>query len=508
MSADVAEMQDAGQIVRARKVAEMARARAVNNSPASWVGQQAAIYCRISKAGDEDQTGVDRQEYICQELAGRLDLMVPQDRIFVDHNRSAWQRNRKRKGWDALLEAVQRGEIQHVIAYHPDRLMRQPADLEELLRIADEHHITLHGQAGGRNLADPDDRFILRIEVAHACRSSDDTSRRIKDKMDERARAGLPPATGNRCYGYDVTGWKVIEHEAEVCEAIFASFLDGTGKRTIAALLNEQGELTSKGKPFDHYTVDSILRNPRLAGLRVHRGEIIGPGTWPAIIDLGTWKEAQERLTFRAERYKTEGRNEHHYPLRSLVTCANSGDRMIGQPANGTTYYQCRRYAKFPGAEKQGCAHRIHGPSLEAFVIDAALIQLEELDLSGRPVAEKLTAEQAAAAETDRQQLADLTEMWTSREITTSEYRAMRKAVQERIENVRQKAIIRPAAEVLRGLVGKDARKAWKKLEEAEDYERMNAVLRFLFAAVIINESTAPNGRFDYGRIQIEPNPI
>jgi hypothetical protein len=84
----------------------------------------------------------------------------------------------------------------------------------------------------------------------------------------------------------------------------------------------------------------------------------------------------------------------------------------------------------------------------------------------------------------------------------------MRKAIQERINKARERAIVRPAAEVLRGLVGPNARKAWKELEAAEDYGRMNAVLRFLFAAVIIDESTAPNGKFDYGRIHIEPNPI
>lgn len=48
--------------------------------------------------------------------------------------------------------------------------MRQPRDLEELLQIADDHDITLHGQANRRDLSDPDDRFFLRIEVAHACR--------------------------------------------------------------------------------------------------------------------------------------------------------------------------------------------------------------------------------------------------------------------------------------------------------------------------------------------------
>jgi hypothetical protein len=38
-----------------------------------WVGQPAAIYCRISKARDEDQTGVDCQERLCRQVAERLD---------------------------------------------------------------------------------------------------------------------------------------------------------------------------------------------------------------------------------------------------------------------------------------------------------------------------------------------------------------------------------------------------------------------------------------------------
>jgi site-specific DNA recombinase len=36
----------------------------------------------------------------------------------------------------------------------------------------------------------------------------------------------------------------------------------------------------------------------------------------------------------------------------------------------------------------------------------------------------------------------------------------------------------------------------------------MNAVLRFLFAAVIIDEHRGQRGIFDYSRIDIEPNPL
>jgi hypothetical protein len=42
----------------------------------------------------------------------------------------------------------------------------------------------------------------------------------------------------------------------------------------------------------------------------------------------------------------------------------------------------------------------------------------------------------------------------------------------------------------------------------AGNYERLNAVLRFLFAAIRIGESRAPSGKFDHGRIEIEQNDI
>ncbi|MFJ8020439.1 recombinase family protein [Streptomyces sp. NPDC096311] len=85
----------------------------------------------------------------------------------MDSNRSAWQRNRKRPGWEEALRAMGDGEIRRVVIYHPDRLMRQPKDLEEPLSTADDKRVLPHGEAYRRDLSDPDDRFILRIEVAH-----------------------------------------------------------------------------------------------------------------------------------------------------------------------------------------------------------------------------------------------------------------------------------------------------------------------------------------------------
>jgi site-specific DNA recombinase len=150
-----------------------------------------AIYCRKSKKGDKQQITANRQKRLALADCETLGLSVSPKHIYIDNGASAWQRNRKRDGWDELIKSARRGEIKHIVCYHTDRLMRQPRDLEELLSISDEYGITLYGRVNARNLQDPDDRYALRIEVAHAYRSSDDTSRRLKDQKKERAETGL-----------------------------------------------------------------------------------------------------------------------------------------------------------------------------------------------------------------------------------------------------------------------------------------------------------------------------
>lgn len=233
------------QAVRERAVSRMTAAQQSQRSRDSWSGEEAAIYCRVSHIKDKDQTSVERQERICRHVAGELGLNLASGRVFIDPNRSAWQRNRKRPGWDALLEVARGGGIRHIVVYHPDRLMRQPWDLEELLKIADEHGIILHGKSGNRDLSDPDDRHYLRGEVAHACRSSDDTSRRLKDAMVDRARDGKPQ-TGARRFGYAKTGMEIVPAEAEIVRWMFEGFLNGMTPFAITENLNRRGIPTAQ----------------------------------------------------------------------------------------------------------------------------------------------------------------------------------------------------------------------------------------------------------------------
>lgn len=488
-----------------RAVSRLTDAQQPQRSRESWQGQDAAIYCRISHVKDKDQTSVDRQERICRDTVSRLGLVVSAGRVFVDPNRSAWQRNRKRPGWDSLLEAARSGAIRHIVVYHPDRLMRQPWDLEELLNISEEHAIILHGKTSNRDLSDPDDRHYLRGEIAHACRSSDDTSRRLKDAMVDRARDGKPH-TGSRRYGYSKDGMTIIEEEAEIIRWMFESFLGGMTPTAITRDLNRRGIPSARGKQWTFNQVLKVLDSHHIAGIRVFRGAEIGPGIWPAIIDTAMFREVQERRAYRSVVTREIYGRKNFYLLRGLVWCAKCGKRMGGQPDMARFTYVCENFRHFD--KSQRCFRRIGAATLEAFVKDAAINLLERLDVAGEEGAARLSRQDIAAIGADRAELAELKEMWDHQEIKTSEYRQMRKTVEERIKRIEAKTITRPAVEVLQGMTGPGARAMWEAHEKAGNKERLNAVLRFLFAAVKIGESRAPSGRFDYGRIEIEQNEL
>ncbi|MFI6286466.1 recombinase family protein [Streptomyces sp. NPDC051018] len=503
MAEEEKDQQTQARLRRALRARQAAGTQRTRQRPSDWAGETAAIYCRISHANDDDQTGVDRQERICREVAERLGLTVAEDQVFVDNNRSAWQRKRKRPGWDALLAHAGQGRIRHVLTYHPDRLMRQPRDLEELLQIADDHDITLHGQANRRDLADPDDRFFLRIEVAHACRSSDDTSRRLIDALVERAQDGRPH-TGRRRYGYDRTGTVIIPEEAEIVREVFTRYLDGVSPVQLARELHERGEKTAEGRSWNAPRVRDLLSNRHIAGIRVFRGEEIGDGEWPAIIDKGMWREAQERRAYRAAAVKRGERPVRFYLLRGVVTCTGCGKVMGGSGASGSKYV-CNHGHRLDAPR---CNRAVSAPILEQFVTEAAISLLERLDLTDAPTPSALSQEDQAAIDADRRELDDLKDMWESQELKTREYREMRKTVEARIAEVEQKMIVRPVTEVLDGLVGPHARQSWEALEKAGEQQRLNAVMRFLFAAVKIKAATKKGRQFDYGRIDIEQNPI
>ncbi|MFJ2953597.1 hypothetical protein [Streptomyces sp. NPDC087270] len=93
-------------------------------------------------------------------------------------------------------------------------------------------------------------------------------------------------------------------------------------------------------------------------------------------------------------------------------------------------------------------------PTLEDFVSDAAVKLLSELRVDGRLASSNLSEGMAEEVEDDQRQLAELNDMWTAKELSTAEYRKMRKEITDRIAEAQRRVVIRPMV-LLDGLYGR-----------------------------------------------------
>lgn len=301
--------------------------------------QRAGIYCRLSYAPDGSEEKVDRQEADCRELARRLGWQVSDGHVFKDNSRSAWRRDRKRPGWDALLDAVDDRSIDSILVYHGDRLMRQPYDLEQLIAAADSKALRIASVSGMRDLDNADDRFILRIEVAQACRESDNTSRRVRRGHEARVKSGLSTMGGYRPFGYGVqTGTRKkidpksgdavevptydttrqVPEEAAVLTKAVERLLAGQSQAGVVQWMRTQC-VTTQGNAWSENTLRELLLRPRIAGLVEHNG-LLFDAAWDGVISQETWEDVKALYQRNSDMYRYPGRGRKHL-LSRVAEC-------------------------------------------------------------------------------------------------------------------------------------------------------------------------------------------
>lgn len=304
-------------------------------------------YARLSRNPD------GRVEKIELQHADNLATITRHGRqlgeMVSDNSFSAWKPNTKRPGWVKLLDRLEKGISGGVAIWHVDRLVRLPRDLETLLQLADERNFALLSSHGSRKLDDPDDRFILRIEVAHACRSSDDTSRRIKRQRAARREAGQLHLGGVRQFGWPGPDYLaepgpddrkppasavVVERERAAIRLAIKRALAGVTLSSIVEEWNAQELRTTLGNPWNLRTLAQMLTKPRNAGGIVHEGKVVGLAE-NSIVDRVTFDEFTAMMNSR-KRGRPSGLGQH---LGSgLLECGHCGRRLTGLTQKGKTY--------------------------------------------------------------------------------------------------------------------------------------------------------------------------
>lgn len=281
---------------------------------------RAIIYTRISVAALGDTTKTDDQERQCRELCERRGWDV--GGVFTDPSKSAWKRDRKRPGWDAMLAEVGAGQAAAIVTYWGDRLVRQPRDLEELLDLADGRGMILASVGGQYSFDNPDHRMMMRWEVARACNESDNISRRRRN-MHERLRAEgkvRSGGRGGRAFGFETDNMTQRPGEVAIIREAARRLLAGESAGSAARDFARRGVMSTGGTLMSRATLRKMLARPRYAGLMP---DGISPAAWAPVLDRPEWELLRALLDDIGGDAVPNASNARRYVLSGIAECGH-----------------------------------------------------------------------------------------------------------------------------------------------------------------------------------------
>lgn len=451
------------------------------------------LYARMSVGLDGKEENIEDQLVDMEATARRMGVTVGER--FTD-GKSAWKRGVRRPGWERLIDRMKNGESDGVVIWHVDRLMRLPRDLETLLTIADDRQLKLASVHGEKDLSNPDDRFILRIEVAHACRSSDDTSRRSKRRNKGKRERGALLKGGRRPFGWpgkSATEEIVKRERAELVWA-FEHVAGGGSLREVATRWNEAGLYGHSGVPWVPVTVRKALQRQRHAGRVEHEGEVVATiADHKPLIDPDLFDDVQAIFASRSRGGQFSTRSVGG----GFLACSECGGRLVSQPRyrRDKTRVPAYKCCKPKGCGKVGIDQEPVDKALRALVV----ARLSDPRIAARvsAVARERNAEieqlRAELATTEQAETA-ITTKFTSGGMSLEAFDAGHRVVRQRVERL-QAAL--SAAEKAAGDV--EQVNAASRLEVAHewdegDVERRRAMLKraFRLHQVVVRPARQP----------------
>lgn len=454
-----------------------------------------AIYARISQDRTGDELGVKRQLADCRAEAERRGWTVARE--YVDDDISAFS-GKTRPEYEQMLADITAGRCDGVIVWHMDRLHRRPVELERFVEICTragvKDVVTLSGDV---DLVNGDGLLMARLLAAVAANESDAKRRRGARKALEIAQSGKPMMGGSRPFGFEDD--RITHHPAEapVIRELARRALAGETLYSLSLWLEEKHIKTVHNKDWRGNTVRSMLTNPRIWGMRVHQGQVIGPAVWEPIISADEGERLRRKLLDPSRR---TNRSARRYPLSGILECGKCGTRLYSHPRG-----QYRRYGCVKDSNARGCGGiYIYAEKLEEFIAEAVLYRLDSPGMHQAITEDPSTPEHIRtlreAVEADAAKSDELMEMWTDGDMTRSQFKTAQRRLGARIEENRRalSRLTHPtdAAEYVGR--GAELREKWHTLNLSQQVAIIKAVLH---KAVILPATNSGRHGLDPSRV-------
>ena len=455
----------------------------------------AAIYARISSDQTGDRLGVQRQLEDCRKLVLEKGWQVVGE--YIDNDISAFKGN-ARPEYARMLEDIEAGRVDAVVAYHQDRLTRRPMEWEQFVELCDkagvQQFVTVTSDISFGN---DNGMLVARITAAVAANESARKSARIQRKIQQNVEQGKPNGGAQRPFGYEADKLTVRESEAEILRALVDRFLAGESVRSLVAWMNtEEIPTTGAAENWRTPTLRQILISGRIAGLRDHHGEAAGPAAWPALITEA--KHDQVLALFQTK--KVSGRRApRSYLLSGMLRCGKCGHRLYSSVRGAR-----RRYVCSSGPDHGGCGGlTIVAQPVEEWIAAAVLMRLDTpaMDdaLAGRAEVNERQISLVAEMQSAQSKMTELAEMWAAGELSRPEWKAARSPLEARVDKAQKQLDQIAGTNTLDALVGQGQKltAGWDSL----NLDRQVAIVRAVLDTATILPGVLGARSVDYNRI-------
>ncbi len=360
--------------------------------------RRAAIYCRVSSAGQEDNFSLETQRAGATKLAVERGYTVVGSFTDVHSGSELFERPQL----TALRHAIRAGSVDIVIAHAIDRVSRNQTHLGFLLSELDHYEVQL--ELVTETLEDtPEGRLLQSVRGFVAEMERLKIIERTRRGSRARVDSGKPMGGGRAPYGLqwaDAEKSKLIvdDEVLPILLRIFESVLAGQSLRSLAADLTRSGIPTPTGKNprWEVSSVQSILSNPIYTGRAFayrwkqerKRGRFktsikpedewvpLPDGVAPRIISEETSAAIKARLAHNKAMAPRNCVNPEAVLLRGgFGRCGYCGRPLAVTRRQGGRYlYRCHPVAR----EREGC------PSFgtSAVILDSAVWEKVELVLT------------------------------------------------------------------------------------------------------------------------------
>jgi site-specific DNA recombinase len=334
------------------------------------------IYCRVST---DDQTRGDYTSIEAQEDRAKAFIKAHEGDGWVytgtvkDSGYSGG--TMKRPGLQQLLQRVRNHELDNVVVYKLDRLVRGGIlQFHEIHSVFERHGVKLCSLSESWDTSSPSGRLFLGILIMFAEHERELARERTRDKLLANIKKGRWNG-GMLPYGYDIPrqadqhGKLVINSdEAKHVRLMFRLYLRLQNISAVSMELQKRGiktrvrEIRTRegeakrygGKPFYKDRVMEILRNPLYIGKFRYQDELYD-GQHEPIIDAKTYNTVQKLLDKNSRHAEMITRDEHVHALKGLIRCgpceatytpfpSGKKDPKTGQPY---LYYACTTFTKY-----------------------------------------------------------------------------------------------------------------------------------------------------------------